>query len=71
MTNTILNTYKTRLEQVHAQHSQMHETSNWTSEMEKTEEILKNKSNWITSRIRNIEEMICYNDGRYTMNDWA
>jgi transcription initiation factor IIE alpha subunit len=62
MTTLILDYYKTRLSQVHAQHNQMHETSNWTTEMEKTEDILKNKSNWITERIQNIEEMLCYND---------
>jgi len=65
MTIERINTYRERQKQIFAEIDKMHETSNWTQEMEEREEKMDNKIKFITMRIEEIEEMIRYNDDYY------
>jgi len=63
MTLETINTYRSKQEQILAEMDQMHQSSNWTKEMEEREEKLNNKFYFLRMRIEEIESMISFYDG--------
>ena len=63
MTIQTINTYKNKQEQILAEINQMHQSSDWTKEMEEREEKLNNKFYFLRMRIEEIENMISFYDG--------
>ena len=63
MTLETINTYRNIQEQILAETNQMHQSSNWTKEMEEREEKLNNKFYFLRMRIEEIERMISFYDG--------
>lgn len=63
MTYSTIETYRNRQQEILANLDEMHRHSNWTPEMEKLEEQLNNKFEFLQKRILEIEDMISFYDG--------